>query len=223
MCLLHIRKNKSDIFIANQSTDDLKLQQDIKCQKMAFRTKKYTLLYMSRIIPRKGLDILIKAFSLLKKKRDDVCLLIGGDGPFRQYCHNLLKSLDIRDVSFLGPISPNSAVNLYQQADVFVLPSRFWENMEEPWGLVINEAMSLGLPVITTTAVGAAYDLVIDGYNGFIVKDNDVIDLYKAMDRIISLDLSQMGINSRLLFEQKNDYVRMADGFSSAIEHIISK
>ena len=81
----------------------------------------------------------------------------------------------------------------------------------------------MSLPIITTKAVGAAYDLVIEGYNGCIVEDNDVMNLYKAMERIINLDFVQMGLNSRSLFEKKNDFIRMADGFSLAIEHAISK
>ena len=119
-------------------------------------------MYMSRIIPRKGLDVLIKAFSLLRRKRSDVSLLIGGDGPFRQYCEKLLKSMKIPDVSFAGSITPQSVIDIYQQADVFVLPSYLKGNQYEAWGLVINEAMSMSLPIITTTAVGAAYDLVVD-------------------------------------------------------------
>jgi glycosyltransferase involved in cell wall biosynthesis len=85
---------------------------------------------------------------------------------------------------------------------------------------VVNEAMSMGLPIITTTAVGAAYDLVIDGFNGFIVSPGNDADLCKAMERIINLDYVNMGRNSRLLFEKKNDFNRMAKGFSSAIQHV---
>jgi glycosyltransferase involved in cell wall biosynthesis len=96
-------------------------------------------------------------------------------------------------------------------------------NRYENWGLVINEAMSMSLPIITTTAVGAAYDLVVDGHNGFIVKDNHIVDLYKAMERILRLDLVQMGINSRTLFDQKNDFSQMANAFTSAIELAKSK
>jgi len=197
--------------------------QSIKSLKMKHCKSKYTFLYLSRIIPLKGLDILIKAFSLLRRKRTDVCLLIGGDGPFRHYCEELARSLQIPDISFLGPVNPHSVVDLYEKANVFVLPSYFWQNRYESWGLVINEAISMSLPVITTKAVGAAYDLVIDGYNGFIVRDNDVTDLYEAMERIIDMDLVQMGLNSRCLFEEKNDFAKMANGFTSAIEHAILK
>ena len=115
----------------------------------------------------------------------------------------LATSLKIPDVLFAGPTNPNYVADLYRQADVFVLPSYYFMEMKyEAWGLVINEAISMGLPIITTTAVGAAFDLVIDGHNGFVVRDNDIIELNKAMEKIISLDLSEMGMNSRAIFEK---------------------
>jgi glycosyltransferase involved in cell wall biosynthesis len=212
-------KVDNDVFVAVQCANDLKPRRKRKEIKMKRCKPKYTFLYLSRIIPRKGLNLLIKAFSLLRMKRDDVSLLIGGDGPFRHYCEELAKSLQIHNVSFVGSVDPSSSKDLYEQADVFVLPSYLRGNQYEVWGLVINEAMSMSLPVITTTSVGAAYDLVIDGYNGFIVKENHVVDLYKAMEKIISLDLVQFGMNSRIIFEKKNDFVQMANGFTSAIEH----
>ena len=83
--------------------------------------------------------------------------------------------------------------------------------------------MSMHLPIITTNAVGAAYDLVINGYNGFVVQQNDVIALYKAMKKILELDLSELGNNSRKLFEEKNNFKEMANGFSQAINYVISQ
>lgn len=220
---LSLGKDDKDIFFAIQCANELNPRQNKKELKMKRYNPKCTFLYLSRIVPYKGLNLLIKAFSLLRKKRADVFLLIGGDGTFRQDCQELATSLEIHDVSFVGPVSPHAVVELYEQADIFVLPSYCRENQYEAWGLVINEAMSMGLPIITTTAVGAAYDLVIDGYNGFVVKDNHVVELYMAMKKIISLDLVQMGMNSRILFEKKNDFVQMANGFTSAIERAIPK
>ena len=220
---LSVGKDDSDIFLAIQCANDLRQRQFMNGLNIERRRKKFTFLYMSRIIPYKGLDLLIKAFSILREKRTDVYLLIGGDGPFRHYCEDLAKSLRIPDVSFVGPVSPDNVVDLFEQSDVFVLPSYCKGNQYEAWGLVINEAMSMGLPIITTTAVGAAYDLVFDGYNGFIVKENHVDGLFRTMEKAISSDFLQMGMNSRILFEKKNDFVKMANGFTSAIEHAKSK
>ena len=65
---------------------------------------------------------------------------------------------------FLQHLEPDALAQVYGVSDVFVLPS-----FEETWGLVVNEAMACGLPVITTDRVGAAVDLVREGENGFVV------------------------------------------------------
>jgi glycosyltransferase involved in cell wall biosynthesis len=85
--------------------------------------------------------------------------------------------------------------------------------------------MSLGKPIITTDAVGAAFDLVKNGVNGFIVKNGDVLDLYIALKRIITEEkrIDVMGQNSRKLFEQFNSFDKMFDGFKKAISYAIMK
>jgi glycosyltransferase involved in cell wall biosynthesis len=218
---LSIRKAKNNIFMAMQCSNDLMLQKNIKHQNIKIRNKKKTFLYLSRITPMKGLDLLIKAFSLLKIKRADVFLLIAGDGPFRPYCQKYIESQRIHDVVFFGSVNPKNDAHIYEQADVFILPSYCRKNKYESWGLVINEAMSMNLPIITTTAVGAAYDMVIDGYNGIIARENDIEHMYQAMEKILEMDLLQMGKNSRIIFENKNDFIQMANGFTSAIEHAL--
>lgn len=211
---LFIGQNPGNIFMAVQSANDLRTQRNYKSLNSSPRTKECTFLYLGRMIRRKGIDVLLKAFSLLSKHRSHVKLLVVGDGPFRNYCQSLTNDLSLRGVTFIGPVIPHSVACLYQKADVFVLPAYY-----EPWGLVINEAMSTGLPVIATRTVGAVYDLLIDGYNGFVVKENDVLDLHRAMDNILRSDLSLMGRNSRLLFERQNNFDKMANSFSLAFEH----
>ena len=211
---------KSDdtiFYVINCSNDLRKMNNNVSFKKISDKNK-ITFLYMSRIIERKGLDLLIKAFTKLRQKRDDVRLIIAGDGPFKKSCEKLTIELSTQDVSFVGEIHPSMVIKLYLSADIFVLPSRY-----EPWGLVINEAMSLSLPIITTKGVAAAYDLVKEGYNGCVAKENSVKDLYLALNKIIRLDIKQMGKNSRDLFEQKNNYNKMADGFSEAIKFVTSR
>lgn len=216
--LKSITGEKSTIFTALQCSNDLN-KRELLVEKPE-KLNKYTFLYLSRVIPLKGLDILIKAFALLRNKRNDVSLLVAGDGPFKPFCHKLRKSLKIPDIHFKGSIDPAMTHFAFSQADIFILPSRIIGNAYDAWGLVLNEAMSMGLPVITTDAAGASFDLVKNGYNGYIIKENSVSGLYKAMNLILGQDLSQMGKNSRKTFDMKNDFNRMANGFSSAIYHV---
>jgi glycosyltransferase involved in cell wall biosynthesis len=211
--------DEKKIFTAPQCSNDVNKQNGYMSKAPSVR-KKYTFLFLGRILSWKGLDILIKAFHRLRQRRGDVFLLIAGDGPLKEYCFNLTQSLNVLDVEFIGSIFPNQTKHIYKRADVFVLPSYELEGYHEDWGLVVNEAMSMKLPVIATTAVGASFDMINNGYNGFIVSENSVGELYYAMDNILKYDLIQMGNNSRKIFEEKNNYSKMANGFSDAIAYV---
>lgn len=186
--------------------------------------RRLVVLYLGRIIKRKGLDVLIEAFSAIEKERKDIFLLICGDGDFRPFCEHLAKQLKIRHIRFLGTIPEKEIASYYRTADVFVLPSCIRPDQKikgEGWGLVINEALSMGIPVITTNVVGAAVDLVRNSFNGYIVKNGNVEDLCLALRRILENDnlRKTMGRNSRRIFEEFNDFDKMFDGFRQAIEY----
>ena len=68
----------------------------------------------------------------------------------------------------------------YHHAHVLILPSSF-----EPWGLVVNEAMAAGLPVVCSTAVGSAHDLIIKPNTGWVFKDNDEVELTELLQKLI--------------------------------------
>ncbi|MDL1975762.1 MAG: glycosyltransferase family 4 protein [Deltaproteobacteria bacterium] len=216
---LSLGKREEDIFVAPQCSKDIQNEKQ-EFNKAKIKKNKYTFLFLSRIISWKGLDKLIKAFYLLRKKRNDVSLLIAGDGPLKEFCVDLCESRKSPDIQFMGSITPDKTKQVYEKGDIFVLPSYELDNYYEAWGLVVNEAMSMKLPVITTTAVGASFDMIIDGYNGFVVQADNISELYQAMNKVLGCDLIQMGINSRKVFDEKNDYAKMANGFTDAIVHV---
>ena len=216
---ISLGKREKEIFMSMQCSDDIAK----KGGNYTVTNGGYNFLYLSRIIELKGLDILIRAFALLRKERADVSLTIAGDGEFAQFCRKLCRSMKLQDVVFAGAVIPSDRNAFFQQADVFVLPGKFLGNFYEAWGLVINEALSMGLPIITTNAVGAAHDLVFDDQNGFIVRENSVLDLYRAMKKIFHCDLYAMSQKSREIFDNKNDFERMAQGFNDAIFFVKNK
>ena len=183
---------------------------------------KKIILYLSRIVAHKGLDYLIKSFALIEKETE-VALLIVGDGPFRRECENLVEKLGIKNVFFMGAVFDDVIkASYYKVCDIFVLPAILLGSGYDPWSLVINEATSFGKPIITTDTVGAAYDLVKDSYNGYVVKNRNVQELYEALHKILSNpELAKvMGKNSRKIFEEKNDYGRMFKAFENAINYV---
>ena len=112
---------------------------------------------IGQFIPRKGFDILLKAFNNSEMKNNK--LLIIGGGPLKEEYLQYIKDNNIKNIHILDFIKKDELLNIYKYSDVFVLPTR-----EDIWGLVINEAMSLGLPVISTNQCLAAKELIDKNY-----------------------------------------------------------
>ncbi len=121
---------------------------------------------VGQMVHRKGIDILLKAANLVSK--DIIFYIIGGE-PTDEY-KELIKDLSLDNIKFMRFMPKDLLFKYYQVADVFVLPTR-----EDIWGLVINEAMANGLPVITTNKCVAGVELVKE--NGYIVESEDFKDL----------------------------------------------
>jgi glycosyltransferase involved in cell wall biosynthesis len=215
--------NSHKIFVAPNSSVISEDEAGSKKQISSIRERlglerKKIILYVGRLEKRKNVDTLIKAFAQIE--RDDVCLLIIGDGDLRPYLEELCKQLELSNVYFLGRVERNKLPPYYQLCDVFVYPTA-----REPWGLAINEAMQFGKPVIATPRVAAAHDLIKQGINGFIVPENDVQALAKAINTIISDEelAKRMGQKSREIIIQGYTYEHMAEGFKEAIRYCCYK
>jgi glycosyltransferase involved in cell wall biosynthesis len=131
-------------------------------------------LYVGRLHRVKGLDVLLDAWGLLDDRM--AVLTVVGDGPARRDLQRRVGRARASSVRMLGHLDREALAAEYALADVFVFPSR-----SDPWGLVLNEAMASGLPVISTSAPGAVDDLVTDGWNGFVVRPGDARALSEAM------------------------------------------
>lgn len=124
---------------------------------------------------RKGLDILIRAASLLKDKR--VLIHVGGDGSLLHMYRKMALEYNVSDLfRFYGGIDPAELNTFFSSLDLFVLPSR-----DETFGVVIIEAMACGLPVISTYCGGP--DEIITPENGILVPVEDPKSLASAIER----------------------------------------
>jgi glycosyltransferase involved in cell wall biosynthesis len=130
-------------------------------------------LFVGQLIDRKGIRPLLDAFSSLERGE----LWIVGDGPL----HRDVEAAAWRDprIRMPGHLEPDELARLYASADVLVLPSLY-----EVWGLVVNEAMQFGLPVVVTDQVGAAVDLVVPEVTGAVVPAGSSDFLAEAMRRV---------------------------------------
>lgn len=141
-------------------------------QKLKVDSDSKIILYLGRVIERKGIDVLLDAFAQLEKTQN-VHLIIGGVGDYLENAKEKARKLNLNaKISFIGRVDPLDRFNYFKQSDVFVLPSMIYRGFPEPWGLTVSEALGYSLPVVVTNAVGAK-EIVIDGVNGYVVNEND--------------------------------------------------
>lgn len=147
------------------------------------------ILFAAKFIPVKAPEILLQAYQEAwnaergapngNRKSDRGVrpyLLFVGDGPMRGQLEAQAGALLGGDVRFLGFRNQTELPALYDLCNLFVLPSRF-----EPWGLVVNEVMNAGRPVLVSDRVGAGPDLVRGGETGWVFPANDVAALAAAL------------------------------------------
>jgi glycosyltransferase involved in cell wall biosynthesis len=173
------------------------------------------ILYASKMIPRKRAMDLLKAYQKIHAGIDAVLIFVG-DGIERTVLEAYTKNHNLRNVFFTGFKNQTELPEYFVIADVFVLPST-----DEPWGLVINEAMNFGLPIITTDKVGAFPDLVKSGEIGFIYPVGDIEELAKCLLKLLkdSELRKKMGKHS-LEIISKWSFREDAEGILAALEYI---
>ncbi len=148
--------------------------------------------YAGRIVPNKGVEVLLKAFQQLG---DDFELFVAGHCD-TDYGRDLQSRYDDTRIHFLGELDGMS--RFYRSIDLLVAPSI----VPKAFGLSICEAMSYELPVVTTTS-GAQSEIIQDGVNGFLIRPDDVNELKKTLETV-SQDvrlLRTVGQNARRRIE----------------------
>lgn len=136
-----------------------------------------TFVYAGRLWWGKGLDYLLEAFEMVQRKsRQEVSLLLVGDGPEEARLRRACETRGIRNVVFAGFKQKPELPRYYALADVFVFPT-----LGDPYGLVVDEAMACSLPVISTSAAGEIRDRIEEGRNGYIVPPEDAMALAERM------------------------------------------
>lgn len=156
---------------------------------LGFSDKK-TIISIGQFIYRKGFDVLLKAFNGMDSNYNLV--IIGGGEKHSNYIE-YIKSNNLENVTLLDFMTFDKLIRYLRASDLFVLPTR-----EDIWGLVINEAMACGLPIVTTNKCIAGLELIENGKNGFIVDTDSPSQLAYAINEILSDDVlcEQMGKNN---------------------------
>jgi glycosyltransferase involved in cell wall biosynthesis len=166
----------------------------------------------------KGLLALLDAFAGLQQSGSpESSLLIVGDGSDQELLTRRVRDLGLERVRFLGFRGPHELAAIYAASDVFVFPST-----GDPYGLVLDEAMACGLPLISSSSVGELYLRLESGENGLIVPPSDAVALQEAM-RTLAADTqtrTRMGRESRRKVEGRTPD-KWAQDFESAVEEML--
>ena len=172
------------------------------------------IVYASKLIARKHPDDLIEAFALLQQEGICAGLLFVGTGEMEQALKSRVHASELRNVVFAGFANQSELPRIFGAADVFVLPS---EN--EPWGLIVNEAMCAGIPVVVSEEVGCVEDLLEDGVNGLITRARDVRSLATALRTLLADEGRRKKMGARSLERISNwSYEQCRQGVLRSLE-----
>jgi glycosyltransferase involved in cell wall biosynthesis len=157
----------------------------VKCKPDAFRERfglpRRFILFVGRLVLEKGVFDLLEAYAKLENDlRSEVGLVFAGDGVCLEELVKRSKQMSAGTVCFPGFAQREDLAGLYALAETLVLPTH-----SDPWGLVVNEAMACGLPIIVSSVAGCSADLVEDGWNGYVVPPRDVEKLSVAIDTLV--------------------------------------
>lgn len=203
------RVNKVQLIPNGIDTERFRPNLNCVCLKRKLGIEGLTIVFTLRTHePRYGLEYLIRAAPIITREKDDVVLIIGGDGSLRSYHQELATKLGVKEkIVFTGKIPQSEVPYYYAMSDMVVVPS-----LQEGFGLVVSEAMACGKPVIGTK-VGGIPDQLIDGYNGFLVPPRNPEEIARKILLLVDHpeEAKHMGSNGRKIVEEKFDIERRID------------
>jgi phosphatidylinositol alpha-1,6-mannosyltransferase len=180
---------------------------------------------VSRLVPRKGMDVLIEASARLRRsgRHPDLTVAIAGSGRDRQRLDRLIARTGA-PVKMLGRVTDEMLPMLYGAADVFALccRSRWWGLEQEGFGIVLLEAAAAGVACIAGSSGGAA-EAVDHGVTGLVVDDpEDVAQVADALERLLSDEQKRrsMGAAGRRRAETEFSYDVLAERLAGALETV---
>lgn len=182
---------------------------------LGIRDDEPTVVFAGKLTSKKDPLLLLEAFRHCGVRGH---LVFAGNGALEEELRR--RAADRADVHFLPFQNQSAMPAVYRLGSVFALPSR---GPGETWGLALNEAMACGRPVIASSKVGSARDLVKEGINGWTFESGDVAALTRVLREALSCDvctLRQMGANARQE-SAKGSIEAAAEGIARAVWSVV--
>ena len=176
------------------------------------------ILYVGRLMEEKGLEVLLRAYSIVEDKMPDTNLIIVGKGHLRASLEDQASKLGLENVIFTGFVSDSLLRQAYASSDLFVLPS-----YAEIQPLVLLEALAMGLPAIGTN-VGGVPEMIIEGQNGYVLEPGDHEGLAERTIRILNDDkLREEFSRNSLRMARSHDIDKSADKLERLYSKLVSQ
>ncbi|MGB3478342.1 MAG: glycosyltransferase family 4 protein [bacterium] len=185
--LLNINKpvftayNTSDICFFSEVAINIRRNRKKFLGSLGLSPVNVNIIYVGGLVRRKGVQFIIKALASLKEQYDFTLHIIG-NGVEKDNLQKQVVSMQLENnVCFWGHKDKTELAKYYGIGDIFVFPT-----LHDVWGLVLNEAMAAGLPVIASKFAGATYDLIENGNNGFIVDPSDISEMQSKIKMLLN-------------------------------------
>lgn len=185
----------------------------------------YDIVYVGRLVEKKGVSVLLDAIKLLKMSHPDLTVMLVGDGPEREALEQQATKLDLgRQVTFTGALPNDRVPAIYQAARIAVVPSVVAAGGDqEGLGLVAVEALGCGCATVVSDLPALA-DVVSHGENGLVFKAGDAAQLAENIARLLDdLDLRQhLARNARASVIDKFDWLAVGARYREIIDQCIN-
>jgi glycosyltransferase involved in cell wall biosynthesis len=212
-----IKEEKLEVIPNGVNVEDFNLSEDeMERVKAKYGLNETTIMFAGNVIPRKGVEYLIRAAEILNDEKI-LLLIVGNTNLDREYAEKVIDYAKKKRINakFTGFVPYEDLKALYKACDIFVLPS-----LEEGFGIVLTEALASGKPLIGTN-IGGILAQIKDGWNGFLVEPGDEKGLAERIRYLIENEEERirMGKNSKKLAEEF-DWKKITERYLEVYEEV---
>jgi glycosyltransferase involved in cell wall biosynthesis len=217
--LMRLGAHESEIFVAINTVDTnffTSRTNFLKGSKRKVDNKKH-LTYVGYLSSRKNVKVLLESVSRLVKERNDFILDIVGDGDDKPGLESYVRENKLEEiVKFHGFVQKEQLPDFFATSDCFLFQTDF-----DIWGLVLNEAMAAGLPVISSPNAGATFDLISEGITGFQIDFSEKEKVIEKINWILNnpQQAQEIGMNASRYIKEHASIEISARGIMNAVTH----